>query len=853
MNTAGWQKTKSLYLEALDVPASERKSFLASACGEDTGLLAEVRRLLCIDEEVGGFLETPQTPLSIEAGRTQLSSKRMLGDFELLEELGHGSMGIVYLARQRSLEREVAVKVMHPHLTFSTKQVAAFQLEATSAARLQHPGIVPVHSVGESGGIHFFAMDHIAGKSLQEVLHDLRDRGVLRFAGDAGFGKRRGRTSYAARVADVICQLADALQYSHDHNIIHRDIKPANILIDEHGRPHIADFGLAKDVGLETLYHTGRVSGTPYYMSPEQARTKRTPVDHRTDVYSLGVVLFEMLTLEKPFGGETCQEVFRSIEHGEPPSIRALNPRIAKDLCIVCLKAMEKDPDRRYQTAGDLARDLRRFLNHESVIARPPSPLERGRRFVMRNGLWLGAAGIAVTMFWAGGWVTHAWSQDDFEAEVASVKRLIEDDGVNLDEMYEAKVRVDSLRDSEHALTSQVQEGLAALEVQIMEYGRESISEAQEQIREGIERSALDLPGSNLVSLFDGLDNLELASRLLPDGELYPGETWDHFLPTLNVTASAVEATVKLLRLDPLTGLVLSVEELGATPLKGYKAQFGYFRVLVIGDDGSYGERTIVLREPTGVEDLHFDLSPTANVTQGMILVAPGPFQFGSGSVGRAPYPAREASVPAFWIDQYEVSNAEYKRFVDETGHVPPPIWCGEYDHAWNELPVVSVSYFDAVAYASWAGKRLPTALEWERASRGTDGRILPWTTDVSDDLSFAVMGAQSPATLPRDADALWKLWRDEALVHLRPVSSMIEGVGPEGLFHTLGNAGEWTETLFVHGVSEDKQIPQTGMRVSKGGNWLSRSYMRLDVHSSTPAEMIDRTIGFRCAKTKLK
>lgn len=302
------------------------------------------------------------TPASIQGNRL-----RYFGDYEMIEEVARGGMGVVYRARQLSLNRIVAVKMILAGQLASPADVQRFRAEAEAAANLQHPNIVAIHEIGEHQGQHYFSMDYVEGKNLAQLISDCR----LRIT---DFGT-------AARYVKII---AEAIHYAHQQGTLHRDLKPSNVLIDPFDQPRITDFGLARrlnDPQLSTasqqLTVTGQVLGTPNFMPPEQASAKRDAIGPHSDVYSLGAILYFLLTGRPPFTAQTIHETVTQVLNAEPDPPRALNPAVPRDLQTICLKCLEKDPRCRYASAKELAEDLDRFLQDRPILARPIGPARR--------------------------------------------------------------------------------------------------------------------------------------------------------------------------------------------------------------------------------------------------------------------------------------------------------------------------------------------------------------------------------------------------------------------------------------------------------------------------------------------
>lgn len=299
---------------------------------------------------------------SAPAGTARLAGGLRLGRYTLRRELGRGGMAIVWLAHDGELDRPVALKVLRPGLAVEEKHTDRFRREAQAMARLKHPNVALVHDVGEERGHHYLAMEYVEGPSLATVLEAL-DR--TRFHADE-LRRAVGAPSLAPRaesleaaVATVLAQVADALGAAHAKGLVHRDVKPSNILFRADGTAVVADFGLALSDSEPALSMTGDLLGTPYYMSPEQARLSGTKVDHRTDVYSLGVTLYQALCGTLPFRGTSPLEVFEAIKTTLPRSVRSVDRRVSKQGAAIARKAMSREPGQRYDSAEAMAEDLR--------------------------------------------------------------------------------------------------------------------------------------------------------------------------------------------------------------------------------------------------------------------------------------------------------------------------------------------------------------------------------------------------------------------------------------------------------------------------------------------------------------
>ncbi|MDX1947817.1 MAG: serine/threonine-protein kinase [Pirellulaceae bacterium] len=325
---------------------------------------------------------SPSSAGSGEFPSGSLALPLRFGDYELTHELGRGGMGVVYRARQLSLGREVALKMILRGQLASQADRERFEAEAQAAAKLDHPGIVPVYEVGELDGRPYFSMKHVRGTTLAQLLAD---------------GPMQPREA-----AQLLTAVARAIHFAHTRGVLHRDLKPSNILLDEQGQPHVTDFGLAKQTEGASLTKTGAVLGTPAYMAPEQAAGARGEVGPHSDVYSLGVILYHMLTGRPPFQAASPVDTVLMVLEQDPVPPRMLNPKADRDLEMICLRCLQKPTDLRYATAALLADDLQAYLNDESISARS------GRFAQIIAGLMRETHHAAVLENWGLLWMWHS-------------------------------------------------------------------------------------------------------------------------------------------------------------------------------------------------------------------------------------------------------------------------------------------------------------------------------------------------------------------------------------------------------------------------------------------------------------
>ncbi|MCI0746715.1 MAG: protein kinase [Verrucomicrobia subdivision 3 bacterium] len=343
-------------------------------------------------------------PEGVEATRPPAGGGRAFADYELFEQIGRGGMGVIYKARQVTLKRLVALKMVKAGEFASPTLIQRFHLEAEAAANLHHPNIVPIYETGEHDGQHFFSMELIDGAGLD------------RYITSTGFcfnGKSGDKPSLRAcqeQIARIMAKVARAVDYAHQHGVLHRDLKPSNVILDGRGEPHLTDFGVAKVIGHEgsSLTASGAIMGTPSYMAPEQAAGQSKRITIAADIYSLGAILYEMLTGHVPFRAETPVQTLKQVIEEEPKHPSTFKEGLDRDLATICMKCLEKEPPRRYPSAAALAEDLDRFQRREPIAARPAGTAGKVWRWARRNpkvaalsaavAVLLVVSGVAVTI-----------------------------------------------------------------------------------------------------------------------------------------------------------------------------------------------------------------------------------------------------------------------------------------------------------------------------------------------------------------------------------------------------------------------------------------------------------------------
>jgi len=699
-----------IFLNALELPEGDRGWYIESRCGGDPDLLDAVRVYLRF-HETDSWLDRTIDDAFPKAGAVEGET---VAGYEIIRELGRGAMGSVYLAHDPELDRHVALKVL-AGLAASDAEERLLLREARAAGKLDHPGIVPVFGATREHGAVVIASAYIEGDSLRQRLH----AAWL----EHGKGDGAGWTPVSHRSPGWVLQcvgwaieIAKALAYAHGRGVVHRDVKPGNVLLDEHDTARLVDFGIAS-LPSEPLETRLSQAGTVAYLSPERARSEE-PVPHaRSDVYALGVVLYESLTSALPYEAESLAELLELQRSREPARLRALNRAVPRAVESVCLRAIELDPSRRYQSAGEFAAELRRALSGEPVSGQPWSA--RPRRWLRRRRVALSCAAACVAAAAVG------------------------------------------------------------------------------------------------------------AAVALHDPP-----------PTGRLAVADAEGAITVRRIDPESRMPGPVLRRGSGSLAA-SLPVGLYRVAIDRPGGPRVELTRAIAEGDRLE-LAPEAARSSLTYEGMVYIPAGPAVVGREGDPTPGFSRREVELPAFWIDETEVSNAEYWRYVRATGAPPPAVWPSPYDERFDPLPVVGVSMLEARRYAEWAGKRLPTDIEWERAAGGPGGAPYPWGEEPLESASAA--GPDLMRVEP-GSDA----GRRAYLAGARPVDAATGDIAPEGGRFFYGNVAEWTESL---GTLPVGGVEPVTLAIVKGSTWSGAGA----VEKLSESLYFDRAsrrlqVGFRCVR----
>jgi serine/threonine protein kinase len=692
-------------------PAFDLAAFVAS---QDEGLREQLAQRC-------GELLGIHGMLAATRPATRQDRPRAFGPYRVVRQIGRGAMAEVYLAVDERSDSQRAIKVLRVPAGALGRDEARFRREAQTLGKLRHPSIVTIHEVGEANGRLYIAMDYVPGRTLKSHLDEERARvaGVEATADDPdsshpGPGETVDGLD-AARAARLVADLAGALHAAHEEGVIHRDLKPDNVLVDEQGRPHLLDFGLARDMHEASISAEGDLAGTPYYMSPEAARGDRSELGPTADVFSLGVLLYELLTLRRPFTGGDLGGLLDAIEAADPEPVREANPSVPADLAAICHKALSRRPSDRYRSAEDLSSDLTHFADHRAVSVAPlvspsdePAPPRRSR-------VWpLLAAGLAGML------VVAAWVFVDSVRERALATETLDalPDAAALASLDAQELLATSLAARELAArrpwlhrsdSARLDALLSALAIR----GGGALQSALQALEQA------DPAGGFMGARLEADRHLLTAALLMPEEEgvqaLVTEAGWG---PLLNVTSpGSPGARLSLRRLEPhhLTPRG-PWEQRGVLPLLGHRLPPDAWLVAVHGADGSLVERLLQPDRPLAQLEV---MATPQQVPADMLFIEGSAFSYGRGD-GSSPYAERRLALPAFRLDPRPVSRADYERFLAVDGRAPPPGWDGAALDP--DGPVTDVSWQDAHDYALFVGRRLPSAAEWDRAVTGREG-----------------------------------------------------------------------------------------------------------------------------------
>ena len=761
------QQIKDLFAAALEVPSSERAAFVAGACANDAEMRREVESLLSFEAEAEDFIEKPALAVAAELmaeDKTSSLAGQRITHYQVTKLLGAGGMGEVYLAEDSSLGRQVALKLLPVQFTADVERVRRFEREAKAASALNHPNIITIHEIGTSDHLHFIATEFIAGETLRQRLTN---------------GKLRVNDAL-----DVAIQIASALAAAHEAGIIHRDIKPENVMLRKDGYVKVLDFGLAKlteavtsDATTVTTLTTepGRVMGTVAYMSPEQLRAQT--VDERADIWSLGVVLFEMVAGFRPFAGATTSAVIAAILEQSPLSTTEA-VALPDDLQRILQKALHKNRAERYQTANELLHDLQALRDDLAFAARLQSSGKSIRRKVTstkpkqwsRRLVITAIASLLVLTAIVWGFRRQAnlrWAR----GQITQIEQLAHER--NYFEAYD--------------LAAQVKQYLPedATVAKLMPTIADQLSVASEPAGA---RIYLTRFGSEKAEL---IGTTPLSKHAFARGEYILRLEKDGFAPfERTINSKLTLAGNKFVPPDDPSDFKIKLIAADQMPER---------MTFVPGGKYKLTSRTRPTDQTVQLEDFFIDKYEVTNREYKEFISAGGYFN------------------QQYWkhLSNPEAIKGFPKEFKDRTGLPGPRSWLNQtFPEGKAEHPVTDITWHEAAAYAAFRGKQLPTIFQWEKAARNgllsyTSDYAMPWggmvySGEVAGHANFSSNGTMA--------------------VHSFPF-----GMSPFGCFNMAGNVSEWCLNELTDGFTV------------AGGSWQDQYYLFTDVGAFPATYSADR------------
>lgn len=851
MTPERWRRICQIRERMLDLPENRRSAFLHTECGQDADLRNEVESLI-----KAGARQHPELDFT-DLGVDHFEDYKKIGEYQILSRIGRGGMGDVYCVWQESLKRKVAIKLIRSDLLEIGEARERFTREVEIVARLQHPAIVPVYAVGQHEGSPYFVMEYVHGCSLERVLDALSDRDPSTLRGsdvrdtvrkimDEGTAGDDSDVSYlyqgtwesvCLRIAGL---LANAIAHVHQSKILHRDIKPSNILLTSSGRVMLIDFGIARSETAETITAPDRQLHSLRYTPPERLKHGLNAADVRGDVYSLGAVLYRMLTLRHPFEGKSYADTARCIETGDIRGPRVFNSNLSRDTEAVCLLALDSDPAKRYQTVSEFAADLANAAENRPLLRKSAGLWSECRRWVRRRPAIAVALGASLIIT-IGGPALYGWQQSKFNdalhesilaIDVFSIKELKEQAESqlwppipeNIIKMESWVTRVSRIleRETEHQDRFEYLKNLkdASLETGVKLNDEGEFLKQLEQIR------SLSGEAGTIASVKHRLQLAQNLQFISIDREI---ANWDRAIESIRNVKECPKYEGRSLVIRPQLGLVplwrnpstelwefwhVTSGERPTDPLKP-KASDGIILVLLPGGECTRGSNATDMDDPN-----YCATAPSKECPPQRVTLAP------------------------FFCAKYELTQAQYFRIM---GNNPSRHKFNKEDENRRLLhPVEKVKFDEAAMVAKRLHLQIPTEAQWEYAARAGTSTPWPWASNLNNPpLNFADEDAAAVHTIGEikftggmhDGAAL------HAVVGRYPPNSF-------GLYDMHGNVAEWCDDFAVtyknaarFGDGRLDGEPQ-GIRYVRGGGFLSildftRSAHREDVMDDSSHEWV--------------